>query len=123
MPLYIHYFTYAKGAWRGMVQHPEDREEAARKVIDAAGGRLVAFYWMIGEHDGLTIFEAPDAVAAESVSAAVFASGRISDAKTVRLLDKDEIRRSLETAKVVAAAYEPPGGFVEAWRAEYDVLG
>jgi uncharacterized protein with GYD domain len=123
MPHYIHFFTYAKGAWRGMVEQPEDREDAARKVIDAAGGRLLAFYWMIGDHDGFTIFEAPDAVAAGAVSAAVLASGRISDARTVRLLDKDEVRRSLEAAKPIAAAYEPPGGFVKEWRAEYDVLG
>jgi uncharacterized protein with GYD domain len=123
MPHYIQFFTYAKSAWRGMVEHPEDREEAARKVIDAAGGRLLAFYWMVGEYDGFAIFEAADAVAAEAVSVAVSASGRISDVKTARLLDKGEVRRSLEAAKVVATAYDPPGGFVEEWRAQYDVLG
>lgn len=123
MPHYIHYFTYDKSAWRGMVEHPEDREDAARKVIDAAGGRLLAFYWMAGDYDGFTIFEAADAVAAQAVSAAVSASGRIADVKTVRLLDKGEVRRSLEAAKLIATVYDPPGGFVKEWRAEYDVLG
>ena len=51
------------------------------------------------------------------------ASGRISDVKTVRLLDKGEVRHSLEAAKVIATVYEPPGGFMKEWRAEYDVLG
>ena len=37
MPHYIHYFSHAKSAWRGMGEHPEDREEAARKVIDVPG--------------------------------------------------------------------------------------
>ena len=123
MPHYIAFFTYAKSAWPGMVEHPEDREEAARKVIDAAGGRLLTFYWMLGDHDGLAIFEAADAVAAKAVSAAVSASGRISHVKTARLLDKGEVRRSLEAAKVIATVYEPPGGFMKEWRAEYDVLG
>jgi uncharacterized protein with GYD domain len=123
MPHYIAFFTYAKSAWRGMVEHPEDREEAARKVIEAAGGRLLSFYWMLSDHDGFSIFEAADAVAAAAVSAAVSASGRISDVKTVRLLDKGEVRRSLEAAKVIATVYEPPGGFMKEWRAEYDVLG
>jgi uncharacterized protein with GYD domain len=123
MSHYITFFTYAKSAWRGMVEHPEDREEAARKVIEAAGGRLLAFYWMLGDHDGFAIFEAADAVAAAAASAAVSASGRISHVKTVQLLDSREVRRSLEAAKVIATVYEPPGGFMEEWRADYDVLG
>jgi uncharacterized protein with GYD domain len=123
MPHYIQFFTYAKGAWRGMVEHPEDREEAARKVIEAAGGRLLAFYWMASDHDGFAIIEAADSVAAKAVSAAVSASGRISDVKTVRLLNRDEVRRSLEAAKLIATVYDPPGGFRDDWRAEYDVLG
>ena len=123
MPHYIHFFTYDKSAWHGMVEHPEDREEAARKVIDAAGGRLLAFYWMLGDHDGFAIFEAADAVAAAAASAAVSASGRISHMKTVQLLGSREVRRSLEAAKVIATVYEPPGGFMKEWRAEYDVLG
>jgi uncharacterized protein with GYD domain len=123
MPTYLTFFTYAKDVWRGMVQHPEDRQEAARKVIDAAGGRLVAFYWMLGEHDGIAIFEAPDGAGAAAVSAAVSASGRVARLQTVQLLDSVEARRSLEQAKVVATAYEPPGGPAEQWRAGYDALG
>ncbi len=39
MSTYVTYFTYTKDAWRGMVQRPEDREAAAAKVIESAGGQ------------------------------------------------------------------------------------
>ena len=65
-----------------MVEQPEDREQAAREVIEAAEGRLLAFYWMLGEHDGLAIYEVPSATAAAAISAATAASGRIADLET-----------------------------------------
>ena len=68
MRTYLTFFTYSKETWRAMVQKPEDRSEAARKVIEAAGGHLIAFYWMLGEHDGLAIFSAPGPEDAAAVS-------------------------------------------------------
>jgi uncharacterized protein with GYD domain len=123
MSTYLTYFTYTKESMRTMVRHPEDREEAARKVVGAAGGRLLSFYWMLGDHDGLAIYEVPDATGAAGVSAAISASGRIAELRTVQLLDSAEVRRSLELAKEVAAEYEPPGGSSPQWRAGYDALG
>ncbi len=120
MSTYLTFFTYAKDVWRSMVQHPEDREAAARKVIEAAGGDLVTFYWMLGDHDGLAIFEVPDATAAAAVSASISASGRIAQMRTVHLLTSSEVRGSLELAKVIAPAYQAPGGPREEWRAGYE---
>ena len=123
MSTYMSFFTYSKDAWRGMVQHPEDRERSARKVIEAAGGELRGFWWMLGEDDGIAIFEVPNATCAAAVSAATSASGRIAKVRTVHLLDSTEVRGALELAKVVGAEYQPPGGLLEGWRAGYDELG
>ncbi len=123
MSTYLTYFTYTKDAMRSMVENPEDREEAARKVVAAAGGRLRSFYWMLGDHDGLAIFEVPEATGAAGVSAAISAGGRVERLKTVHLLDSAEIRRSLELAGAISSEYHPPGGFAESWRAGYDELG
>lgn len=123
MSVYLTFFTYARDAWRSMVQHPEDREEAARKVVAAAGGQLLAFYWMLGEHDGLAIFEVPNATVAAAVSAAISASGRISHLETVHLLTSREARGSLALAKVIAADYRPPGRLLEEWHAGFDEPG
>ena len=120
MSTYLTFFTYAKDVWRSMVQHPEDREDAARRVVEAAGGHLLDFYWMLGDHDGLAIYEVPNATVAAAVSASISASGRISDLRTVHLLTSREARGSLELAKVIAVAYQPPGGPREEWRAGYE---
>jgi len=123
MGVYMMFFTYAKDVWRSMVAHPEDREDAARRVIEAAGGELLCFYWMLGEHDGMAIFQVPNATVAAAVSAAVTASGRIERLETVHLLSSREARGSLELAKVIAADYRPPGVLEEKWRRGYDALG
>lgn len=120
MSTYLALFTYEKDAWRDMVRRPEDREVAARAVIDAAGGNLMAFYWMLGDHDGLAIYEAPDAAAAASVTAAILASGRIADVRTHALLASTETLEALERASEVAKSYRPPGGARGEWRADFD---
>ena len=122
MRTYLTFFTYSKETWRAMVQKPEDRSEAARKVIEAAGGHLIAFYWMLGEHDGLAIFSAPGPEDAAAVSAAISASGRIAKMQTIQLLTSDEASRVLRLAQVVTSSYDPPGGLKD-WRAGYDQLG
>ncbi|WP_217912667.1 GYD domain-containing protein [Miltoncostaea marina] len=118
MPTYMNLFTYDRDSWRAMVGAPEDRSAAARKVVEAAGGRLEGFWWMLGEHDGLVIYSAPDGAAAAAVSAAIAASGRVARMQTNQLLTADESRRALERARDVTEAYEPPGG--RDWRADYD---
>lgn len=120
MGTYLSLFSYERESWAAMVRRPEDRSEAARRVIEAAGGRLEAFYWMLGEHDGLVIYSAPEAEAAAAVSAAISSSGRIARIRTTRLLDAGEARRALESASVLASSYDPPGGPSEHWRGDYD---
>ena len=39
--------------------------------------------------------------------------------RTTQLLTSDEARTALERARVVSAAYEPPGGQPD-WRADYE---
>lgn len=119
MPEYLTHFTYARESWRAMVSSPEDRSDAARRVVEAAGGTLDRFYWTLGEYDGLAIFSVPDAESAAAVSAAISASGRISRMHTTRLLTSEEARHALEKAKVVRASYDPPGGERD-WRTDYD---
>lgn len=122
MPRYLTFFSYTRDAWHNMVQQPENREEAARAVVGAAGGELVAFYWMLGEHDGMAIYEAPSASAAAAVNAAIAASGHVSHTRTSSLLNSEEALAALELARVVSSSYPPPGGLAD-WRAGYDELG
>jgi len=122
MHTYLTFFTYSRETWRAMVQKPQDRSEAARKVIEAAGGHMESFYWMLGEHDGLAIFRVGGPEDAAAVSAGISASGRVARMQTTQLLTTEEATRALQLAKVVNSAYEPPGGLKD-WRLGYDELG
>jgi uncharacterized protein with GYD domain len=119
MPVYLTYFVYTKAAWHEMVQRPEDREAATRKVTEANGGTLIAYYWMFGAHDGFAIYEAPDAVVAATVLAGIRATGRIEKMETHSLLTGVEAERVLDLAKFASTAYTPPGGPKE-WFSDFE---
>jgi uncharacterized protein with GYD domain len=122
MARYLTFFSYTGEATARMVARPEDRAEAARAVIEAAGGRLEAFYWTFGDHDGLAIYDVPDVRDAAAILIAASSSGRLRALRSIELLDASEIRAVLERARAVAASYEPPGGRGP-WHQEYDSLG
>ena len=122
MPTYLTMFEYTNAAWHEMVERPEDREAATRAVMDANGGRLIAFYWMFGDHDGLAIYEAPDPVAAATVLAGIRATGRIGRMVTRSLLTGPEALRVLELAKFASTNYAPPGG-PRAWFSDFETHG
>jgi len=110
MPRYVTFFTYTGEASARMVARPGDREAAARKLIEEAGGRLESFYWMLGDHDGMVIYEVPNPVTAAAVRLAVATSGLIAAMTSHELLGSDQVRDSLELAKGVMWAYDAPGG-------------
>jgi uncharacterized protein with GYD domain len=46
-----HAWRFTRGYVKGLLAAPEDREPAVRKVIEAAGGKVLNFYFMTGEID------------------------------------------------------------------------
>jgi uncharacterized protein with GYD domain len=59
MPIYITQGRYTRDAIKGMIDKPEDRDDALSRAITKAGGRLIGYYVTFGEYDFLTICEAP----------------------------------------------------------------
>ena len=51
MPRYLHTFSYSKEAVKGLVSKPENRIEAVRPLIEAAGGKLIDAYYTLGDSD------------------------------------------------------------------------
>ena len=108
MPKYVALFSYSGEAWGRMVQNPADRAEAYRKVVENLGGKLECFYWMFGDYDGLTIFEAPDSVTAGAMVAAVLGSGAVRTS-THELLTMEDAVTLLNKAKSATGEYRRPG--------------
>jgi uncharacterized protein with GYD domain len=94
---------------KGLVEAPEDREPAVRKLIEAAGGKLVSFYFTTGESDFETVAEANESESLLAAYMTASAAGTISDVTTVRAWTGAEFKAVAAKASTVAGAYRPPG--------------
>jgi uncharacterized protein with GYD domain len=107
MPLYLTRFSYTPQTWARLIADPEDRREAAQSYVESVGGKLHGFWYAFGEHDGFTLWEAPDNVSMAAVALALGAGGAISSLQTTVLLTVDETLEALR--KVDQVQYRPPG--------------
>ena len=122
MPKYVSHFIYTGEAWDRMIKKPGNRALAARALIEEIGGTMEVFYWMLGEWDGLVIYEVPDVAAAAALSARVASSGLLKTVATHQLLSADEGHAALLAAKAAGTAYQPPGA-QRGWHSDYDSVG
>jgi uncharacterized protein with GYD domain len=107
MPLYLTRFSYTPETWARLIGNPEDRRTAAREYIASVGGKLHGFWYAFGEHDGYTLWEAPDNASMAAVVLAIGAGGALSSFETTVLLTVDETLDALRQAEQVG--YRAPG--------------
>ena len=107
MTMYLSRFSYTPETWARLTQNPEDRRKAARSYIESVGGKLHGFWYGFGEHDGWTLWEAPDNVSMAAVALAISAGGALSSYETTVLLSVEELIEALGKAKSIR--YRPPG--------------
>jgi uncharacterized protein with GYD domain len=108
MPQYLGRFRYTRDAVKAMVNDPQDRSEAARETVESLGGKLLGFWFALGEFDGVFIIEAPDNTAAAALAMAVGGTGALAAFETTALLGMDEAQDAMR--KAAAATYRPPTG-------------
>ncbi len=94
---------------KGLMETPEDREPAIRRLIEAVGGKLISFYFTTGDHDFTLIVEAPDAESMIAGTMATAAAGTITGMTTIRAWTAAEFKPVAAKAAKVAAAYRAPG--------------
>ena len=107
MPLYLSRFSYTPETWARLIGNPEDRQKAAREYIESVGGKLHGFWYAFGEHDGYTLWEAPDNVSMAAVALAIAGGGALSSSETTVLLTVEETMDALRKARQVG--YRAPG--------------
>ncbi len=107
MPLYLSKFSYTPEAWARLIGNPEDRRNAAQTYIESVGGKLHGFWYAFGDHDGYTLWEAPDNVSMAAVALALSGGGAISSLETTVLLSVEETMDALQKAGQVG--YQAPG--------------
>lgn len=109
MPKFVVFFSYKPETIAAMMDNPDNRVDAVRKLVEAANGKLESYYWMQGQFDGLAIAEAPTPMDANAVSLAVSSSGTLSHVETHELIEPAEIVPLLKQAKEMRSKFAPPG--------------
>ncbi|MGI1664175.1 GYD domain-containing protein [Palleronia sp. KMU-117] len=110
MPFYLYQLTYSKDAIKAMVAKPSDREAAARKLIEALGGKLHHMFFAFGQYDVICLIEGPDDKFMMAGAAAVASAGTVSGSATTKLMTSADAMAALAKAGEVLGAYKPPHG-------------
>src|SRR4249919_2761861 len=102
---------YTPQALNSIMDNPTvSRYEAAKKLIEAAGGKLISMYSTPADGPSvLAIFDVPDGSAASAICGVVVASGALQNVKLTRLLSQDEVFHVRQKASQLRGAYKPPG--------------
>src|SRR5881296_4683004 len=107
MPLYLSRFSYTPETWARLIGNPEDRRKAAQAYVESVGGKLHGFWYAFGDHDGYTLWEAPDNVSMAATALAIGAGGALSSIQTTVLLTVEDTLAALQKASSIK--YRPPG--------------
>jgi len=102
MGRYMIQASYTKEAAAALVQNPEDRSLVIRPLIEQLGGRLLDFYFCLGDYDVVCIAELPNNTAALALDMAVVVPGHISKLKTTALVTGEETVMAMKEAAVVS---------------------
>ncbi len=82
--------------------------EQVRPVIEAAGCKILCYYYAFGEYDVVAIIEAPDNVSYSAIALAVAGGGALKAGKTTVLMTPEEGLEAMRRAS--STGYRPPGG-------------
>ena len=102
---------YTPRAINNIMENPAtNRYEAAKKLIEAGGGKVISMYSTSVDGPGvMVIFDVPDPTVAPAISGVVVAAGAMQNVKLVRLFTPDEIKVVRQHASKLKAVYSPPG--------------
>lgn len=106
MARYLIRASYTPESWATMMKNPQDRSEAARGVIEAAGGTVQSFDFAFGDDDVVVIAEFPDNVSAAAAAIAITSTGALARYATTPLMTPAEAMQAMRTSATLG--YRPP---------------
>ena len=108
MSYYLYQLSYSKDAIKAMVANPSDREAAARKLIEALGGKLHHLFFAFGKYDVICLIEGPDDKFMMAGAAAVASAGTVSASSTVKLMTAADAMAAMAMAGKATGSYKAP---------------
>ena len=109
MPFYAFQGRYTTDSIKSLTETPQDREAAARKMIESLGGTLHHFFFTFGTEDVLAIIEMPDDTHMAAGSMLVGGSGAMSSGSTTKLLTMQDAMEAMKRAGDAKHHYKPVG--------------
>jgi uncharacterized protein with GYD domain len=102
--------NYTPKGLNAMRENPNtDRHAAFEKLVTAAGGKVIGFYFTGAHGPGaLTIFDA-DPTAAAAITGTVASSEAVRDVRMMRLWSNDEAKVVRAKRAELHASYKAPG--------------
>ena len=110
MALYMWMASYTPEAAKAIVESDTNREDMARKTVEAAGGKLLGFYGLIGQdHHIALICDMPGVGEYLGVVLSASMGGAIASFKTVPMYHMGELDAARATYSKLKKVYSPPG--------------
>ena len=106
MSVYMHQWRYKDQHIRDMLDKSEesDRARVVRTAIEASGGRLIAFYFTLGDYDGLAISEFADESNALACAMMLVGQGRIQSLHTSTLFTPEITTKAIDHVRDILRA-------------------
>lgn len=107
MLTFMHQWSYKDPQVREFINQDDTRADVVRTAIEAFGGRMLGFYFCLGDHDGVAISEFPDEETALACVMLIFGQGRVRSVQTMMLFPPDSVLNSMQIARAVLNGGHP----------------
>ena len=98
---------YSTQGLAGFVKNPSDnRQEAAKKITEAAGGKLIEMMTLRGAYDFIAIIEGSDFETMAGMKMLMQSTGTIED---MNIMEAVDFNKAAEKAAKAASSYRPVG--------------
>lgn len=110
MPHYLLRWQLKDSTAKNLVEHPQDRTGPAKTLVQGFGGKLLSYYFALGDYDGVGIADFPDIVSVAACSMTAASTGAFARFETTALLTAKEAEAAMKKAKEAKPGYKPPNG-------------
>jgi uncharacterized protein with GYD domain len=108
MSHYLLRWQFKDATAKALVDKPQDRTAPAKALIEGFGGKLLSYYFALGDYDGIGICEFPDTVTVAACSMKAASTGAFARFETTALLTATEAEAAMKKAKDAKVEYRAP---------------
>ena len=91
-----------------LIKAPEDRAENAKGLFEAAGCKLIDYYFGVNNYKVYIIIECPNDAALAAIQVATFAAGGIAEGTATQIVTSAEMVDVVRDAAKLASSYRIP---------------